>query len=117
MTDTEDEREGAVTSATKVARMTGGTMRREAPEGPARRRRPEGVRPLPRGIVEKQQSWDREVAHLRFREIADGVMDRCDDVRAGVGLEPLPRPPHCQWTKDELMAERHSITLCEAAFA
>ena len=55
MTETEDERWGDVLEVTKVTRMTGGCMRREPPEGPARRRRPEGVRPLPRGIVERKE--------------------------------------------------------------
>ena len=73
MTSTEDERGDDVQVTTSVARMTGGRMRREPPEGPTRRRRPEGVRPLPRGTVEKQESWDREVAFQRFREIADGA--------------------------------------------
>ena len=117
MTETEDERGDAATTTTNVARMTGGSMRREAPQGPAQRRRPEGVRPLPRATVERQESWQREVDFLRFREIADGVMGRCNEVRAGVGLEPLERPPHCRWTREQLMAERHSITLCEAAMA
>ena len=84
-------------------------MRRAPPVGPEKRRLPEGVRGLPRGIVGRKVEWSRMVAQQRFWEIAYDTMGRCDDARASVGLDPLPRPAHCQYTAEDLRTGRRSV--------
>ena len=77
--------------------------------GPEKRRLPEGVRGLPRGIVGRKVQWSRMVAQQRFKEIAFDTMQRCDEARASVGLEPLPRPAHCKFTAEDLRTGRRCV--------
>ena len=71
MTETEDERGDAVDTVTKVASMSGGSVRRQPPAGEHDRRRPWGVAPRLRAEAERDADLQRRRECLRMMDLSD----------------------------------------------
>ena len=71
MTETEDERGDAVDTVTKVASMSGGSMRRQPPTGEHDRRRPWGVAPRLKPEAERDADLQRRRECLRMMDLSD----------------------------------------------
>ena len=71
MTETEDERSDAVDTVTKVASMSGGSVRQQPPAGEHDRRRPWGVAPRLRAEAERDVYLQRRRECLRMMDLSD----------------------------------------------
>ena len=96
MTETEDERGDAVDTVTKVARMSGGSVRRQPPDGEHDRRRPWGVAPRLRAEAERDEDLQRRRECLRMMDLSDHEWKMRQEWGDAVG-KPAP-PRHRGWS-------------------